>query len=86
MANMTISTTHQLSAMSQLTYVQRLGNRIDDEAIANTRDDEDARIKDAKTMCREGAPLYAAPVLGAHQSAVVEKVIPYLAVKDLLMF
>jgi len=67
--NRTTATTHKLPAISDSTYFQRLGNRIDDEAIANTRDDEDARINDAKTVCREGAALNAAPVLGAHQSS-----------------
>ena len=44
--------------MSDLTYVQGLGNHIDDEGVANTPDDDDARIKDAKTVSevyQEGA-------------------------------
>ena len=58
--------------MSDLTYVQGLGNHIDDEGVANTPDDDDARIKDTKTVSevyQEGAALYAALVLGAHQSS-----------------
>ena len=69
MPNRTKATTHKLPAISDSTYVQRLGNRIDDEGMANTPDDEDARINDAKTVCREGAALNAASVLGAHQSS-----------------
>ena len=60
------------AAMSELTYVQLLGNRIDDESVANIPEDEDARIKVVITVsrvCQEGAALYAAPVLGAHQSS-----------------
>ena len=48
-----------------------LGNRIDDEGVVNTPDD-DARIKDAKTVSevyQKGAALYAALVLGAHRSS-----------------
>ena len=45
----------KLPAISDSTYVQRLGNCIDDEGMAHTPDDEDARIKDAQAVCREGA-------------------------------
>jgi len=69
--NKTTSTTHKLPAISDLTYVQRLGNRIDDEDIANNPDEEDASIKDDKYVSKvgqEGVALHAAPILGAHQS------------------
>ena len=40
MTNRTTTTTHKLTFISELTYVQRLENRIDDEGVANTTDDE----------------------------------------------
>ena len=60
--------THELPAK---TFVQRLGNRIDDEGMTNTPDD-DACIKDANTVSevfQKGATMYAALILGAYQSS-----------------
>ena len=68
MTNKTTTTTHKLPAK---TFVQRHGNRIDDEGMINTPDD-DACIKDAKTVSevfQKGATMYAALILGAHQSS-----------------